>query len=184
LKNRLSNRETFNVHLELCYRRTAWDPIDMQDDALLDLGPHLIDGARWLTMNEITSVQARTLTQHYVEFDVELERGQGTIVCCCNSPYRERVRVSSKDGRVSEAFQRGGILAGIVGKMFSPRETPLLHSLTNQLEAFSCAVQGLPLAQPLGSVIDGVKVMAVIEAVRDSASAGGSKRAVRYSEAD
>jgi predicted dehydrogenase len=184
LKNRLSDQDPFKIRLELCYRRKTWNPIDMQDDALLDLGPHLIDAVRWLTLNDVTSVQTRTLTQQYVEFDLDFERGQGTIICCCNSPYRESVRVSSMDDRVLQTFRRGGILAGIVGKLFAPRETPLLYSLMKQLESYRCAVQGLPSAQPLGSVVDGVKVMAVIEAVRDSARAGGSKLAVRYTKVD
>jgi predicted dehydrogenase len=183
LKNQCSNHDMSKIRLELCYRRRAWNPIDMQDDALLDLGPHLIDLSRWLTRSEVTSVRARTLTQHYAEFEVELDRYQATIVCCCNSPYRERVSILSKDDRVLGMFRRGGILAGIVGKLFPSGETPLLHSLVGQLEAFRCAVQGLPSAQALGSVGDGVKVMAVIEAVRDSARAGGSNRPVLHSEA-
>src|SRR5688572_3427936 len=84
LKNLVLNQDIFKIRLELCYRRRAWNPIDMQDDALLDLGPHLIDLARWLTMSEVISVRAGTLTQHYAEFEVALDRGQATIVCCCN----------------------------------------------------------------------------------------------------
>ena len=184
LKSQISHQEIFKIRLELCYRRRAWNPIDMQDDALLDLGPHLIDLARWFTTSEVTSVRAGTLTQHYAEFEVKLDRGQANIVCCCNSPYLERVSVLSKDDRVLGTFRRGGILAGIVGRFFPPSETPLLHSLVGQVEAFSCAVQGLPSTQPLGSVVDGVKVMAVIEAVRDSARASGWKCPVSHSEAN
>ena len=184
LKSQFSSQDMFKIRLELCYRRRAWNPIDMQDDALLDLGPHLIDLARWLTMSEVTGVRAGKLTQDYAEFELELDRGQATIVCCCNSPYLETVSVLSKDDRVLSRFRRGGILAGIVGKFFPPGETPLFQSLVGQLEAFSGAVQGLPSTQTLGSVDDGVKVMAVIEAVRDSARASGWKRPVSHSEAD
>ena len=184
LRSHLSNQEILTVRLELCYRRRAWNPIDMHDDALLDLGPHLIDLVRWLTATEITSVQARTLTLHYVEFELELEKGQATIICSCNSPYREKVSAWASDGRLLGTYRRGGIISGIVGKVFPERVSSLVQSLVRQLEAFRCAVQGLPSAEQLGSVVDGVKVMTIIEAVRSSAHSGGSKCRVRYPEAD
>jgi predicted dehydrogenase len=184
LKSRLPKQETHKIRLELCYRRRAWNPIDMHDDALLDLGPHLIDLVRWLTANEVISVQARTLTPHYVECELELENGQATIICCCNSPYREMVNAWSIDGRLLGTYRRGGIISGIFGKVFPERDSPLVRSLVRQLEAFTCAVQGLPLAEQLGSVDDGVKVMTIIEAVRSSACSGGSRCRVQYPEAD
>ena len=91
LQRQIVSEETLTVHLELHYRRNAWNPIDMQDDALLDLGPHLVDLARWLTACEVTSVQTRTLKPDYAEFELELERARATITCSCNRPYRERV---------------------------------------------------------------------------------------------
>jgi predicted dehydrogenase len=106
LKNRLAKTEMHQLHLELCYRRKAWNPIDMQDDALLDLGPHLIDLVRWLTASEVTSVRTGTLTHYYVECELGLENGQATIICCCNSPYREKVSVSSKDGCLIGTYRR------------------------------------------------------------------------------
>ena len=92
--------------------------------------------------------------------------------------------MSAKDGRVLGTYRRGGVLAGIIGKFLPHRDSPLLRSLVGQLEAFSCAVQGLPSAEPLGSVVDGVKVMTVIEAVRSSARLGGSRCPVWYPKAD
>lgn len=184
LKSRLPKQEMHNIRLELCYRRSAWNPIDMHDDALLDLGPHLIDLVRWLTAKEVTSVQARTLTHHYVEFELEFEKGQATIVCSCNSPYRETVSAWGIDGRLLGTYSRGGIISGILGKVFPGRNSSLVGPLVRQLEAFRCAVQGLPSAESLGSVLDGVKVMTIIEAVRSSASSGSSKCRVRYPETD
>lgn len=183
LKDRLSKHEVYDLRLELSYRRKAWNPIDMQDDALLDLGPHLIDLVRWLTANEVVSVTTATLTQHYVRCHLELERGQATIICCCNRPYREAVRVRAKDGRALATYTRGGILAGLVGRLLPERESPLIRSLTGQLEAFTAAVQGLQPGEPLGSAADGVKVMNVIEAVRTSAALGGSRCPVRSLDA-
>ena len=84
----------------------------------------------------------------------------------------------TSDGRALGTFSRGGIVAGIIGKLFPERENPLVNSLVSQLEAFSCAVQGVPSPQPLSSAVDGVKVMSIIEAVRSSAHSGGSRRSV------
>jgi len=178
LRNVVPSEGMLNVRLELHYRRKAWNPFDMKDDALLDLGPHLIDLARWLTASDVTSVWTQVLNQEYVEFELELERGQATAICSCNSPYRERVRVRASDGRALGTFRRGGIVAGITGKVIFKRENPLVTSLVSQLEAFRCAVRGLPSAQPLGSAVDGVKVMSVIEALRSSAQSGCSRRSV------
>lgn len=136
--------EMLDVRLELHYRRKAWNPFDMQDDALLDLGPHLIDLARWLTASEVTSVRAHALTQEHVKFVMELERGHATVICSCNSPYRERMQVRASDGRAVRTFWRGGIVAGIIGKLLPQRENPLVNSLVGQLEAFRCAVRGVP----------------------------------------
>jgi predicted dehydrogenase len=180
LKSHLPNQKMGKLRLELCYRRKAWNPIDMQDDALLDLGPHLIDLVRWLTGSEVRSVQAETLTQHCVEFQLELERGEATIVCSCNRPYREMVTAWAEDGRVLGSFRRGGALSGIVNKILPNRESPLLGSLVRQLEAFGRAVQGLSSGEPLGSVVDGVKAMTIIEAVRSSAHSGGVRCPVSH----
>lgn len=178
LRRNVPTEGMLNVCLELHYRRTAWNPFDMRDDALLDLGPHLIDLARWLTGSEVTSVRTQALNQEYVEFELELKRGHATVICSCNSPYRERVQVRTSDGRALGSIRRGGIVAGVIGKLFRGRENPLVNSLVSQLEAFSCAVRGLPSPQPLSSAVDGVKVMSIIEAVRSSAHSGGSRRSV------
>lgn len=162
-----------DVRLELHYRRKAWNPFDMQDDALLDLGPHLIDLARWLTASEVQSVRARALDPVRAEFELTLERGQATVLCSCNRPYRERVQVRSRDGRPLGTFGRGGIVAGIIGKLLPPQENPLVSSLVGQLEAFVQAVRGGATGS-LASVADGLAVMTVISAVRRSVAAAGA----------
>jgi len=184
LQRQIGSEETLTVHLELHYRRNAWNPIDMQDDALLDLGPHLVDLARWLTACEVTSVHTRTLKPDCAEFELELERARATITCCCNRPYRERVDAWGMDGRPLGTYKRGGIVAGVVGKLLPGRENPLVQSLARQLELFSYAVRGVPSTQQLASVGDGVKAMTILEAVRRSARSGGSKHLVIYPHID
>ena len=173
LRSNVPRDGMLDVRLELHYRRKAWNPFDMRDDALLDLGPHLIDLARWLTLSEVTSVRAHALTQERAEFELELDRGQATVMCSCNSPYRELVQVRTSDGRAAETFRRGGIVAGIIGKLSPRRENPLVTSLVGQLEAFAQAVRGGSNAS-LASAADGLAVMSVIEAVRRSAAERGA----------
>ena len=43
-------------HLEIRYRRQSWGAHAVHDDALPDLGPHLVDWARWLTGSEVHEV--------------------------------------------------------------------------------------------------------------------------------
>lgn len=173
LRNNVPREGMLDVRLELHYRRKSWNPFDMRDDALLDLGPHLIDLARWLTASEVISVQARALAQEYVEFELELGRGQATVMCSCNTPYRERAQVRTSDDRTIKTFRRGGIVAGIIGKLSPWRENPLVTSLVGQLEAFAQAVRG-GSSGSLASVVDGLAVMSAIEAVRRSAAERGA----------
>ena len=173
LKSDAAGERSPDVRLELHYRRKAWNPFDMQDDALLDLGPHLIDLARWLTASEVRSVRARALDPARAEFELTLEHGQATVLCSCNRPYRERVQVRSRDGRPLGTFGRGGIVAGIIGKLLPRRENPLVSSLMGQLEAFAQAVSGGGTGS-LASVSDGLAVMSAISAVRRSMAAAGA----------
>jgi myo-inositol 2-dehydrogenase / D-chiro-inositol 1-dehydrogenase len=173
LRSNVPRDEMLDVRLELHYRRNAWNPFDMRDDALLDLGPHLIDLARWLTVSEVISVRAHTVTQVHAEFELELGRGQARVICSCNSPYRESVQVRTSDGRRVGIFRRGGIVAGIIGKLSPWRENPLVTSLVGQLEAFAQAVRS-GSSRSLASVVDGLAVMSTISAVRQSAMKGGS----------
>ena len=52
------------LDLVLRYRRTGWAPVTVHDDALLDLGPHLVDWARWISHREVASVERAELVRH------------------------------------------------------------------------------------------------------------------------
>jgi len=174
LKSRLSKRKDLNLRLELHYRRASWRPFDMQDDALLDLGPHLIDLARWLTCGTIVQARASSLHDRRAEFDLDLDCGRATIICSTNSPYRELVVV--KDGRGGEqhTHARGGLLAGVLARLRPTQENPLVTSLRGQLQAFGQAIRGDRTSTQLATAGDGVAVMSTIAAVRQSAMKGGS----------
>jgi len=173
LKQGLPSKGKLCLRIELYYRRKSWNPFDMRDDALLDLGPHLIDLARWLTNSSIRSVKGLLLEQGRAKFELELERGNAVIACSSNSPYREVVQVQLGNGQEVGSFKRGGIVAGIIGKLRPTQENPLVNSLIGQLEAFGQAVRRKTGTTSLGTVRDGLVVMSVIEAVRQSAKRGG-----------
>ncbi|MEP6960351.1 MAG: Gfo/Idh/MocA family oxidoreductase [Nitrospirota bacterium] len=169
LKYAVPKTQGFQVRLELHYRRTTWKPFDMHDDALLDLGPHLIDLTRWLTGSEVRSVRTLSLKEQCAEFELDLTRGRAVVVCSTNRPYRERMEITEENGRLLASHRRGGIVSGIMAKLRPKGENPLVSSLVGQLEAFGQAVRGCSDVS-LGSAADGVAVMSVIEAVRLSAA--------------
>jgi predicted dehydrogenase len=174
LKEALPCDGKLNLRLELHYRRNSWKSFDMQDDVLLDLGPHLIDLARWLTDSEILSARAHLLHERRVEFEVALERGHAIISCSNNRPHYEHIEVKEFLGRVRGSHRRGGLLSGIVARLQPNRENPLVSSLVAQLEAFGRAVRGIG-GTVLGTPADGLMVMSAIEAVRRSAVQDGAE---------
>lgn len=173
MKKGLPSEGKLCLRIELHYRRKSWNPFDMCDDALLDLGPHLIDLARWLTNSSIRSVKGLVLEQGRAEFELELERGNAVIACSSTSPYCEVVQVKLGNGKEVGSFKRGGIVAGVIGKLRPTKENPLVNSLIGQLEAFGQAVRRTTATTSLGTVRDGLVVMSVIEAVRRSAKQCG-----------
>ena len=178
LKDGLPRDASLHLRLDLHYRRNSWKSFDMQDDALLDLGPHLIDLARWLTDCEVIRARAHAVDERHAAFELELERGHATIACSNNSPYRERVGVIDSLGRVKVAYQRGGILSGIAARLRPHQENPLVTSLRGQLEAFGRAVAGIGSEPSLATTADGLAVMSTIESLRYSALHGGASTSV------
>jgi predicted dehydrogenase len=178
LKDTLSKDDGIHLQLELHYRRTAWKPFDMQDDALLDLGPHLIDLTRWLTDSEILWTRARSLNERHVEFEIGLERGRAAISCANNRPYRELIEVKDSRRGAGGFYRRGGLLSGIAAKFHPNRENPLVTPMIGQLEALGRAVRGMREGTFLATATDGLAVMSVIDAVRRSALQGGAECAL------
>jgi predicted dehydrogenase len=173
LKQSMPSVQGFRLRLELRYRRTTWKPFDMHDDALLDLGPHLIDLARWLTGSEVRSARALLLKEQCAEFELELTRGRAVVACSTNRPYRERMEIADVDGRLCASHRRGGIVLGIMARLRPKVGNPLVSSLVGELEAFGKAVRGAS-GGSLASAADGLAVMSAIEAVRRSAADRGA----------
>jgi predicted dehydrogenase len=154
------------VFLEIEYRRRGWGAHAVADDALLDLGPHLIDLARWITRREVTDVRRASVCPERAEFDLVLGAARARIRCATNRPHRERTEVRHRNGSVLGRHYHGGLLAAVRGRLaLRPGPHPLVASLTAQLEAFARAARGVP-EPTLGRAADGLAVMATIDAVR------------------
>jgi myo-inositol 2-dehydrogenase/D-chiro-inositol 1-dehydrogenase len=162
------------LQLELHYRRTSWKPFDMQDDALLDLAPHLVDLARWLTGTEISRTRALRLDAHRARLELKLDHRRAVVLCSDDSYYRERIVLKDSRGRARHIIKRGGLIAGIAGKLHARRENALVPLLSRQLSAFAAALRSEPAGTCLATAADGVAVMATLEAARRSAASNGA----------
>ncbi|HLU56489.1 MAG TPA: Gfo/Idh/MocA family oxidoreductase [Pseudonocardia sp.] len=159
------------VFCEISYRRAGWDAHTVRDDALTDLGPHLVDLARWLTGADVTDVRRADVRRERAGFDLVLGAARARIRCATDRPYRERIEVRHRDGRLVGRLSRGGLVAAVRGRLASRGPHPLVASLTAQLEAFARAVRG-ELEPTLATAEDGVAVMAALDAVRAARLSG------------
>lgn len=164
------------ISLVLHYRRRAWAAHRVTDEALLDLGPHLVDLARWLSGREPRSVRALDVCPERADFSLDLgEYGRARVSCAADRPHRELVEVREAGGRRLARRRVGGVGAALVGRVARRRgDHPLVTSLVGQLEAFGRAVRGTG-DRDLATAADGYVAMTVIDAVRRSVAQGGAK---------
>jgi predicted dehydrogenase len=143
------------LRLLLQRRRSSWPSYESADPVALDLGPHLVDLAFWLSGAEAERITGR-VGQNRMSLQIELvgQRGSAEIDCALGRPYRELVEVHGIG-----SFARGGLRSA-----FRASESPLVDSLARQLEAFARAVRGGAEAD-LATAHDGVRVMRALECV-------------------
>lgn len=170
LRASLPARSPLNLGLEMRTRSPAWGSYAADDDALLNLGPHLVDLARWLSGADVVHVRA-AVTPARAALELELAEGRGLahVRCVADRPYRERVVV---DGRTR--YSAGGAAAALKVVLGGASAHPLVPSLARQLEAFGRVVRGEP-DLTLADAFDGAAVMATIEAARASAARAGDR---------
>ena len=167
LQGRVPPSGRLELTLEFAYEPASWDPLGGSVDVLLDVGPHLVDLARWLTGSEIACVRPVAIGERAATLELELERGRARIVCAGDRPYRERVEVRDSRGRVAGRHVVGGRGHGLIAKFRAGGEHPLVLSLGRQLEAFAAAARGEP-AGPLATALDGLAAMEAIDEARAS----------------
>ena len=80
------------LKMVLHYRRDSWRPVQRGDDALLDLGPHLIDLALFLTRSAPVAVRAHA-TRDRAGIVLATTRAEVQIECATDRPHQELVEV-------------------------------------------------------------------------------------------
>ncbi|MFP3908123.1 MAG: Gfo/Idh/MocA family protein, partial [Acidimicrobiales bacterium] len=167
-----------DLELEIRYRRASWNAHRVRDDVILDLGPHLLDLARWVSASEIHEIAAIELTPDRATLSLVLGRGRATLRARADSSHAERVSVRLAGGATIARHRAGGRLAAVTGRLRpSSRPHPLVASLAAQLDSFSAVARG-GLDPVLGTAEDGVAVMAAVDAARTSAASAGRPTAV------
>lgn len=175
--------EGVELSLELRYRRTSWRSHQAADDALLDLGPHLVDLARFLLpRSAVLAVRCRLAETSRAELRLELEHGGALLRCATDRPWRESFEARERDGRPIARHRLGGLgglprhvlsrLAVAARPGASRPEHPLVDSIAGQLESLAATVRGEPGPGP-ATAHDGAVAMAVIDAARRSVERGG-----------
>jgi myo-inositol 2-dehydrogenase/D-chiro-inositol 1-dehydrogenase len=175
LRSGLSARCALEFQLEMRTRSASWGSFVADDDALLNLGPHLLDLARWLSGADIVGCRATVgASRATLELDLADGRGRARVLCASNRPYREQVLIRDRRGRKLGHYSAGGARAALALRLEGASANhPLVPSLVRQLHEFGLAVRGAA-APSLASTVDGVAVMAAIEAARGSAMDGGA----------
>ena len=149
------------LSLDLRARRRSWRAYEVDDDVLLNLGPHLVDLALWIS-GEDAEVVSAYLSADAAAFELRLGEQGKALIACGEGAFRERLEVRADD--TSARYERGG-LVDAARALLLRAESPLVPSLAAQLEAFGRAVRGA--AEPdLATAADGLRVMGALSTAR------------------
>lgn len=165
-----------HLTLDLHHEPGLWRSYVVEDDALLRLGPHLIDLVRWLTGGELQRVRSRDLTPTFAVVELELNRGTARISCGTDLQTATRLEVRGEDGSLIGTHTGAGLVRRVFRRLSGG--DALVRLLTPQLQAFAEHARGRP--QPLlASAVDGLAVMRTIDAARRSAEGDGGWREIQ-----
>jgi predicted dehydrogenase len=145
-------------------RKRSWGSHEVNDDVVLNLGPHVVDLVFWIFQRDPQRVAARVQGERAV-FEIGFGgRGEARIDCVGNRPYLERVELRGGDGPVAR-YERGGVRQGLLA-ILRRSESPLVPSLARQLESLARAVRGS--SEPhLATASDGLRVMRTLAVADD-----------------
>jgi predicted dehydrogenase len=160
------------LELELSILPSAWAAFDGSESSLLDLGPHLVDLALWLTGREPSRVRVQQVTEHDSVFSLDLGDMDASVRVSHRNAWHERVVARDARGRAVARFERGGLARRLAARARSGRPGPLVDSLAEQLAAVATAVRGGPVDSRLAGAAEGVAVLAVLDAVAAAEDAG------------
>jgi predicted dehydrogenase len=173
VRAQVMGRVDLELRFELAYRRRSWSPVQVRDDALLDLGPHLVDWARWITDGDVTDVQTLELRPERAVVQARTRCGTATLVAVSDARHRElievRTGVGAGVGAVVARHHHGGVVDAVRGRL-PGAEHPLVATLAAQVDEFTRVVGG-EAPRRLGTAADGYAVMQALDAARASAAA-------------
>jgi predicted dehydrogenase len=164
VRSALPTTGSLAIDLTIHYRRKSWGAHRVEDEVLLDLGPHLVDLARWLTGSEVTAVDRAEASFDQADLLLGLDRGQAHLRMAADRLHREVIEVRAVGGGVLARHEVGGPLAAVTGRLGGGPH-PLVTSLAAQLDAFARTIRGEP-STDLGTAADGVAVMDVLDTAR------------------
>jgi predicted dehydrogenase len=171
LRERSAGDGPLELRIELLFRSRSWRAYTVDDDVLLDLGPHAFDLIHWLAGDELERVRTTSHSHIRAELEAESARARASITLATDARWRERVVVRGRG-----AVARGGLVNSVVARL-PGRPHVLVDSLARQLSAFADAVTGRPPGA-LASAADAVSGMSAVDAARRSAASRGAWEAV------
>lgn len=160
------------LELELSVLPSAWAAFGGSEDVLLDLGPHVVDLALWLTGRGALGVRVQRVTERDAAFDLDLGDTRASVRVSHGHAWREVVVARDGRGRAVARLERGGLARRVAARVRTGRSGPLVGSLAAQLAAAATAVRGGPVDSRLASAAEGVLVLTVLDAVAAAEGSG------------
>ncbi len=154
------------LELRLAFRRSAWAPHVVGDDALTDLGTHIADLTGWIADGTVERARCELLASEAAKGELQLVGGLGSarFEVRHDGSYAELGRLAGAGATV----RRGGWWRNALGRFGAgPDAAVLPRSLEAELSAFAAG------GEEVGTAGDGVRSHLVLEALRASAAAGG-----------
>lgn len=173
LRDRVRGGSDVTMDVALSIDRRAWDAHGGMDDVLLDLGPHVVDLAQWLNDRPAGRVRARRLRPASVALELTLESATARAVISHDRPWAERLEVSDGQGRRIGTYGAGGRLGRVRARLGVAPFATLPDLLAAELEAVAAWVSGAAATSPLATAVEGVRTMAVLDALRASLGTDG-----------
>lgn len=153
------------LELELSILPSAWDAFGGSESALLDLGPHVVDLALWLTGCAPLRVRVRHVSERGASFDLDVGDAIARLRISHAHGWHERVVARDAAGRVTARVDRGGLLRRLAARARPSSSGPLVDSLAEQLGSVAMVVRGAAPDPRLARAADAVAVMTVLDAV-------------------
>jgi predicted dehydrogenase len=171
LRDSIPRDVDLDLQVALHYRRASWRPHSVHDDALLDLGPHLVDWGTWVTRSAVVAVGDAVVEHDRASCTLTLTRGKARLFAECSRPHRELIDVRDASGARVARHAVGGLASGVRARVTRSPHL-LVASLAAQLSEFATAVRGGP-ADSLATPEEAVAIMAALDAARVSAAEDG-----------